>query len=103
MSGQSFINSVKVDNDLGGKAETASLELQMSRDLLTFRNSAVDIRWKWQMNIFKTLFLFMFRTMIFVAEKNHSSNANDGPLALWPKNNVWGCLLLWKIFSYKDL
>ena len=53
MSGQSFINSQTVDNDLGGKAETdlggkaetASLELQMSRDLLTFRNSSVDIRY----------------------------------------------------------
>ena len=45
MAGQSFINNAKVDNDGGGKAETASLELQMSRDLLTFRNSAADIRY----------------------------------------------------------
>ena len=45
MSGQCFINSQKVDNDMGGKAETATLEIQMSRDLLTFRNSSVDIRY----------------------------------------------------------
>ena len=44
MAGQSFINNEKVDNDLGGKAETASLELQMSKDLLSFKKSSVDIR-----------------------------------------------------------
>lgn len=45
MSGQSFINSQKVDNDLGGNAETASMEIQMSKDLLTFKKSSVDIRY----------------------------------------------------------
>lgn len=44
MSGQSFINNEKVDSELGGKAETASLELLMTQDLLTFKKSSVDIR-----------------------------------------------------------
>ncbi|XP_053400212.1 endonuclease 8-like 3 [Mercenaria mercenaria] len=44
MAGQSFINNEKVDNDLGGNAETASLELQMSEDLLTFKKTSVDVR-----------------------------------------------------------
>jgi len=44
MAGQSFINHQKVDNDLGGNAETATLELQMSTDILTFKKSSADIR-----------------------------------------------------------
>lgn len=44
MSGQSFINHQKVDSEVGGKAETASLELQMSTDVLTFKNSSVELR-----------------------------------------------------------
>ncbi|KAH3881006.1 hypothetical protein DPMN_004929 [Dreissena polymorpha] len=44
MSGQSFINNQRVDSESGGKAETPTLELQMSGDLLTFRNSAAEIR-----------------------------------------------------------
>ncbi|XP_060596458.1 endonuclease 8-like 3 [Ruditapes philippinarum] len=44
MAGQSFINNEKVDNDLGGNADTASLELQMSKDLVLFKKSSVDIR-----------------------------------------------------------
>ncbi|XP_052797137.1 endonuclease 8-like 3 isoform X1 [Mya arenaria] len=44
MDGQSFINNAKVNNDSGGRTETATLELHMSEDVLTFKKSSVDIR-----------------------------------------------------------
>ncbi|XP_052271922.1 endonuclease 8-like 3 [Dreissena polymorpha] len=44
MSGQSFNNNQQVDSETGGKTETPTLELLMYGDLLTFRNSAAEIR-----------------------------------------------------------
>ncbi|KAH3881025.1 hypothetical protein DPMN_004948 [Dreissena polymorpha] len=48
MSGQSFNNNQQVDSETGGKTETPTLELLMYGDLLTFRNSAAEIRFKFQ-------------------------------------------------------
>ena len=45
MAGSFRVNNQKLDHDLGGNAETASLEIQLSDDVLSFYKSSVLIRY----------------------------------------------------------